>query len=114
MTKFPEFIFIDDASLSRRIRDNVIRSQMEVGPDKTRPIQSIPLVEISMTVSYSTKRVSEFRSWFSSIGHGAYWFLLKDPFDGSLKKFRFANTDIDWKKSGSLMRADVVLEGYDV
>lgn len=115
MRKFPKFVFINDSTLVRRDVNNVLRSDMETGPAKTRPIQSVPLYNVSAEIAYNIARHSDWRSfWRNDIGFGAYWFLMKDPFDGVLRKFRFLETEIDWQKSGNLMKATVSLEAYDV
>ena|SRR5690606_20765654 len=114
MISFPEYIFIDDSSLQRVSMNNVIRSEMEIGPQKTRAIQSIPLFQTSMNVSLCDDKLSNWKSWFSSIRYGQNWFLMNDPFDGIKKRFRFVDTEISWSKTGNLYQTQFVLEAYDV
>lgn len=111
---FPTYIFIDDSTLSRATVPNVVRSEMEVGPQKTRPIQSIPMFQVTMDISLCATKLNDYRAWFfNQIGSGAYWFLLNDPFDGTKRRFRFVSYDNSWVKTGNLMRTSVVLEAYD-
>lgn len=112
--QFPKYIFIDDSTLSRANVNNVRRSEMEVGPQKTAPIQSIPLFNVSMEISFEVKKLADFRRWFlNDIGSGAYWFSLKDPFDGTLRRFRFAENEFSLSKAGNLFRTSIILEAYD-
>lgn len=114
MTDFPKYLFIDDSTLVRGQYNNVYRSEMEIGPQKTRPIQTIPLFSAEFQVSMNAKRMYEFRQWFSNdLRSGALWFLMNDPFDGTRRRFRFAETEISWTKSGNLYRSAFVLEAYD-
>lgn len=111
---FPSFIFIDDRSLVRAYQNNVLRSQMEVGPQKTRPIQSKPLMQISFNVSIHVDDLNNFNNWFyDDIGSGAYWFMLKDPFTGENKRFRFSSSEFAWSKVGNVLTSSFVLEAYD-
>lgn len=111
--KFPKWVFIDDSSLQRENVDNVLKSEMEVGPAKTRPIQSVPMFRISANISYCLDSDSQWRSWWRSIGFGSYWFILPDPFDGTKRRFRFVDTNIIWVKQGKNMSTSVILEAYD-
>lgn len=111
---FPSYIFVDDSSLLRKNRDNVLKSEMEVGPQKTRPIQSRPMFEVNFDVSICEDKLTEFNLWFrTTAGYGAYWFRLNDPFDGVQKRFRFLETALTWKKTGNVYQSTFSLEGYD-
>lgn len=114
--KFPSYVFIDDSSLVRGMPSNVLRSSMEVGPQKTRPIQTIPLFTVSMDISFCDDKLSSFKSWFrNDIGSGAYWFIMNDPFDGVKRRFRFSedSSDFSFSKNGNLYRTGITLEAYD-
>jgi hypothetical protein len=113
MTRFPRFIFIDDTTIEREQPQNILRSEMEVGPQKTKPIQSIPLFNISFEIALPFHRFKDYNDWFKSVRYGADWFLLRDPIDGALKRFRIVEYDT-FKKEGSLMRSRVKVEAYDV
>lgn len=113
MMNFPNYIFIDDTSLQRVSMENVIRSEMEVGPQKTRPIQSVPLFQVSMDVSLCDPKLLDWRMWWRDIKYGSNWFLMNDPFDGTKRRFRFVETEISWTKSGNIYRSSFVLEAYD-
>lgn len=111
---FPDYIFIDDNGLERANTPNVLRSEMEVGPQKTRPIQTTPMFQVSMSISMRANRLAEFRTWFNQdIRFGAYWFLMSDPFDGVKRRFRFIDYELAWEKTGNLVRSKIVLEAYD-
>ena len=111
---FPDYIFIDDKGLERATTPNVLRSEMEVGPQKTRPIQAIPMFQVSMNISMRSNRLTDFRAWFNQdIRFGAYWFLMNDPFDGVKRRFRFIDYEMNWSKTGNLLQSKIVLEGYD-
>lgn len=110
----PGYVFIDDATLQRAYMPNVLRSEMEVGPQKTRPIQSKPMFQTSMDISICLKDLGSFNQWFrESIGFGSYWFLMNDPFDGTRRRFRFVSYDYSWRKVGDLMQTNIVVEAYD-
>lgn len=115
MIEFPRYVFIDDATLSRATLNNIVRSEMEVGPDKTRPIQSVPMFNISFSVAVPVSRFNEFNTWLRNDNlNGTAWFLLKDPFDGVKKRFRFVNPEFRWVKTGvNLLMTEFTLEGYD-
>lgn len=114
MPVFPSYIFIDDSTLQRSTVSNVLKSQMEVGPQKTRPIQSIPMFGVSLNVSLCADDLLSFRTWFrNEVGSGAYWFLMNDPFDGVRRRFRFAETEFAWSKGGNILSSNFVLESYD-
>lgn len=111
---FPDYVFINDQGLERMMMPNVLRSEMDVGPQKTRPIQSVPMFQAAMDISIRSNRITDFCTWFmNSIGSGAYWFLLNDPFDGVVRRFRFVEYDFAWTKMGNLMQTRIVLEAYD-
>lgn len=114
MIEFPKYIFIDDSTVNHSYQPNVIRSEMDVGPQKTRPIQSRPLYSIAFGVAIPVRRFPEFQTWFfTTLRSGTSWFLLKDPIDGTEKRFRFVETDLEWTKSGNLMRSAFVIEAYN-
>lgn len=111
---FPRYVFIDDSSLQKAYQSNIIRSEMEIGPQKTRPIQSVRMFQISFKASICDDKEQDFNAWFTNdIGSGGYWFLLSDPFNGTKRRFRFVNTEFAWKKSGNLLQTTFVLEAYD-
>lgn len=111
---FPKYVFINDQGLQRSMMNNVVRSEMEVGPQKTRPIQSTPMFQAAMEITICDDKLTAFRTWFrNDIGSGAYWFLMNDPFDGVKRRFRFVNYDFSWSKMGTLLKTSIVLEAYD-
>lgn len=112
---FPTYIFINDNSLTREIQENVLRSELEVGPVKTRPVQCRPMFQVQFTVNIFEDDYSNFLTWFrTSVAYGSYWFLLNDPFDGVQKRFRFVNTQIAFQKANHLYQGTFLLESYDV
>lgn len=112
MPQIPDYLFIDDASIKMRVADNVIRTEMSNGMSKVKPRQSIPVLNISFSVSMQAKNFEQFRQWFISINYGASWFLMRDPLNGNLKRYRLASGDIPWTKAGNLMLAEFNLETY--
>lgn len=114
MPTFPDYIFVPDDALQRVNIPNILRSEMEIGPQKTRPIQSIPLFQIAMGVRICENKLLDFRTWFrNDIKSGASWFTMKDPYDGTTRRFRFVNYDINWTKNGDVLVSQFILEGYD-
>lgn len=114
MPVFPTYIFIDDSTLRRIDVPNVLRSEMESGPDKTRPINSVPMYRVEMDISFCTDKLTQFRTWYrNEIGSGAYFFLMNDPFDGTKRRFRFFEYENQYSKTGNLLRAAWILEAYD-
>lgn len=115
MTEFPKFIFIDDTTISKVKVPNIKRSEMETGPNKSRPVQSFGMFNMSFQISIPVKKEHDFDEWFNSdLGYGSYWFLLLDPLDGVKKRFRFLDTELQWRKAGNLLRTSISLEAYDV
>ena len=111
---FPSYIFVDDSSLQRVTMPNVLRSEMEIGPQKTRPIQSEGFFQVSMQVSICCSKLNEFRAWFKNeLKFGANWFLMPDPFDGTERRFRFVEYELNWSKSGDVLLSQFILEAYD-
>ena len=112
--KFPTYIFIDDSSLQRVSMPNVLRSEMEIGPQKTRPIQSVPLFQFQASISICVDKLLNFRTWYQNeIKFGADWFLMNDPFDGTERRFRFVDYEINWTKYGEVLVSQITLEAYD-
>lgn len=111
---FPSYIFIDDTTIQRVTQNNVLRSEMSIGAQKTRPRQSVPMFQVSFAISMLSTNLTNWREWFiEDIASGAYWFLLNDPLDGTKRRFRFVEYEINWLKSGNLLRSQIVLESYD-
>lgn len=112
---FPDFVFIDDSSLTYTSLENVLRSQMEVGPPKTRPMACKPMFQISFTGRIcGLTDFNRFKFWFKSeLQYGSNWFLLIDPFDGIEKRFRFVNTQFSWAKFDEIYTATFTLEAVD-
>lgn len=112
---FPDFIVIDDSTLTIAYMDNVVRSQVEVGPQKTRPIACKSMFQISFTARLcGLYDFNRFKFWFNQeLYSGASWFLLIDPIDGTEKRFRFANTKISWSKSSEIYSSTFTLEAMD-
>ena len=114
MPSLPNYVFIDDSTLARRDLPNVIRSETEAGPQKTRKIQSVAMFQVKMDISICVEKLSAFRSWYhTDLGSGAYWFMMNDPFDGTRRRFRFVEYDQEWIKAGNLLRKSITLEAYD-
>lgn len=115
MIEFPKYIFIDDSTVIRTNVPNVVRSDMEVGPQKTRRIQNTPLFNVAFSVSFAKHRFTEFQLWYrNDINAGTAWFLMNDPMDGIERRFRFVNTELEFSRSANLIRTSFVLEAYDV
>lgn len=109
----PKFIFIDDSSLVRLYQNNTVKSEFEYGPQKTRPLQSKPLVTYSMTISIQSIKITDFDEWFvNQLNWGTGFFFMNDPFTGVETRFRFVETQLSWMKSGTLLKCDISLEGY--
>lgn len=112
--KFPGYVFINDVGIVRGKQNNVIRSEMEIGPQKTRPRQSIPMFNISMDVSICVDKERDFESWYQTqLKNGALWFTMKDPINGVKRRFRFVEYEWGWSKAGNLLTSNFVLEAYD-
>lgn len=112
MTEFPKFVFIDDSTVDRGMPDDIVRSEMEVGPQKTRPKQNAPLYQVSFEASIPSRKFQEFNSWYRNDIKRTGWFMLYDPVDGIRKRFRIVEME-SWKKFGTLMRSTMTLEAYD-
>lgn len=114
MPSFPDYVFINDQSLQRMDVPNILRSQMETGAEKTRPIQNIPMFRIQAEITICEDKITDFRTWYkNSLGHGAYWFLMNDPFDGTRRRFRFVEYNNNWQKRGTILTQTIILEAYD-
>lgn len=112
--RLPSYIFVNDQSLKRVQLNNIVRSEMEVGPQKTRPIQSSPMFNVKMDISICDDKLSSFRQWFNNeLRWGANWFIMKDPFDGTERRFRFLEYSFEWSKVGDVLQTNITLEAYD-
>lgn len=110
---FPKYIFIDDSTLTYKSMNNVLRSEMDVGPQKTRPIQSNPMTQYNFSASICDDKFSEWITWFrSDIAYGAKWFRMNNPLFGENERFRFVETEIEWVKNGNLFRSTFTIESY--
>lgn len=113
MTNFPDYIFVNDSSVRFLTVDNIMRSDMESGVAKTKPINSIPVSQITFPVSINRNDLASFYRWFSSdLNYGQRWFLMRHPIFGEVQRFRFLETRIEWEKIGTLLVSDFVLEAY--
>ena len=113
MTTFPDFVFVNDATIRYQVSDNVMRSEMESGVAKTRQINSAPTENITFDISVNRMDLGKFYKWFSEdTKSGQLWFLMRHPLAGTVKRFRFVTTDIAWEKIGTLLVASVTIEGY--
>lgn len=111
---FPDFIFLDDSSIERDQVPNVVRSDMDIGPAKTRPIQSVGFFNISFSVSICEDKLFDFRKWYNKdLKYGANWFIMNDPLDGVERRFRFLEYNNRWQKRGSILINRFTLEAYD-
>lgn len=113
MMEFPDYIFIDDSTIEFSIRDNIIRSEMSNGMDKTKPRQSLTIQDIKFSVSMHRDSLNDFNKWFESLQFGSLFFLMRNPLMGNVKKYRFSNTEFSWKKSGNLYSSTFELESYN-
>lgn len=113
--KFPNFIFIDDSTIGTVYLENIVRSEMEVGPQKTRPMSCKPVFQISFTARVcGLEDFNRYKFWFNQdLSYGANWFLMIDPIDGVEKRFRFAGTQIQWAKTNDIFTALFSLESID-
>lgn len=114
MPRLPNYVFIDDTSLQRAQMPNVLRSEMETGPNKTRPIQSVPMFQIAMNIYICDDKLTDFRTWYrNELKDGASWFIMRDPFDGTERRFRFVNYEYAWVKGGDVLSTQITVEAYD-
>lgn len=109
---FPSYIFINDSTIQKEIRNNVLRTEMNVGPSKNRPIQCRPMYDLTFNITFCDDKIQDFENWFQGdIGHGAYWFLLNDPISGESKRFRFTQPP-RLSKIGNIYTSNFSLEAY--
>ena len=110
--EFPKYVFIDDASLSRQKPENVVRSEMDAGPAKVRPISKHPVYTYEFSISFNVKNFSDFLLWLQDdLNEQTNWFLMKDPFSGKVKRFRIVEID-DFRKSSTLVHSSMRVETY--
>ncbi len=109
---FPDYVFVDDATLTMTDLENTLRSSMEVGPPKTRPIACKPITRITFTARIASKeKYLLFKEWFKTdIFFGSGWFLMNDPFDGVKRRMRFSVTEIPWSKQREVYSAEFQIE----
>lgn len=113
MNQLPKYVFIDDSDLERPLASNIVMTEMEVGPNKTKPIQTIPLFKITFAIAIPENKFKDFNEWFKLVNYGVNWFLMKDPVDGIEKRFRIIQHDT-FVKAGTLWRSKLTVEAYDV
>lgn len=115
MPKFPDWIFINDETLQRFEIDNLVKSEMEIGPQKTRPKQSVPLFNTTIDISFTEDKYNDWITWKrDDLQFGASWFLMKDPFNGEKIKARIINNDSALQKKGNLIFTQLIIESYNV
>lgn len=113
MIIFPDYIFIDDSTLEIIYLENILREEMSNGMAKTKVMQFSPIMNLFFEVSTHKGNLSKFNNWFrNEIRSGASFFLMRDPIDGEMRRYRFAETNISWKKDGTLFLSSFVLEAY--
>lgn len=115
MNEFPDYIFINDLSIRSKSINNIVRTEMGSGLPKTKPIDSTPMREVSFDVSIDSSDLTSFNNWFRlDLKSGLYFFLMRDPLLGVIKRFRFKDTEIEWSKIGSILTSRFILESYDI
>ena len=109
----PNYVFIDDSTVVSKNSNNVIRSEMETGPVKTRPIQSIPMKQMVMTISITRENFAAFDTWFRvTLNWGSNFFFFNDPITGVSTRYRFFDTELEWQKRGTILTCEITLECY--
>ena len=63
IAQFPKYIHIEDSTIKTSILENVVRSEMEVGPQKTRAKASLTLMTYSFEIVFCKSKISNFLSW---------------------------------------------------
>lgn len=81
--------------------ENVIRTQMDAGPPKTRRRSTAGPLRWKMGhPAYTTAELATFLRWFRvDAAHGSLSFDMTDPVFGGTKSFRFAAPP-QWSPSG--------------
>lgn len=111
--RLPSYIFVDDSSIKKVKMNNIVRSEMESGIQKTRRKQSRSMFQVSFNISICDDKESSFYNWFENdLNDGANWFIMKDPLSGEEKRFRFIEYEIAWNKIGDVLQTSFKLESY--
>ena len=114
MPRFPEWVFINDETLTRSAVSNLVVSEMETGVPKTRPKQSNPLFLTSMDCSIEFEKYSEWMSFVNNdLKYGASWFIMIDPFDGRRIKAKIMNPEEQMQKRGNLVFMKLNIMSYN-
>lgn len=116
MASLPKYVFVNDASILRRYGVNAVRTDFEYGPAKTRPIQSVPMINFEFQVSIPKGKINDFDQWWAvDLNYGTNFFFMNDPFTGAEKRFRFVDTEIIWNsESATILKSNFILESVYV
>jgi hypothetical protein len=82
--------------VSGKPQSGVIRTQMDVGPDKVRRRSTAIVNPMAFTIQVSGTQFTTFRNFFHTTSlEGSIEFNMADPWDDSTQEFRFTQT-YDW------------------
>jgi hypothetical protein len=83
---------------SEKVKANLDRTDMETGPAKTRPRQSLTTIERPVTYLFTAVEKAAFKTWFKTTAkYGSLWFNWVDPDDGVTKDARIVDGAPDFK-----------------
>ena len=96
--------------LSGKKKSNVIRTQMDAGPQKARRRYTVSTKDFTGSIVLNETQRELFENWYDNVlGSGALRFVMKDPQTLQLSEFRFTD-DYDEDASDGLWIITMILE----
>lgn len=82
---------VNEESFSFNFGETVIRSDMDVGPQKLRRVSTRPINKLTVSIDVTTSQFSDFKTFFNTtINGGVTRFNFNHPLTGISTEFRFA------------------------
>lgn len=114
ISKFPSYIFIDDASVREtRISNMRKSSDFEVGPSKVTAYSCKTKYQLRFSMSLCLKDYEEYLRWYEEIlKQGTQQFLMVCPIRGTEYRYRFLDNDLQFTKVNDSMRKTCLIERW--
>jgi len=83
------------ANYTQQAEPNVIRSDVEIGPAKTRRRYTLPIINVKAGMVMTGDELKIFDTFYhGALMSGALRFLFRDPVSGTEKEFRFIDPPV--------------------
>jgi len=111
---FPDYIFIDDTSVRETRISNMRRSdEFETGPQRQAAYSCKTLYQLRFDMSICLDDYDTFLNWYEvTLRQGTAWFHMICPIRGTQFRFRFIDSDLDFRKFNDSMRKSCIIERW--